>query len=99
MRCATSRAGSTFKRSEGCSVTGGHVYRGNALPSLWGAYLFADYCDGWIRTLRRGGADGAELTTLFSNTGLHIAAFGEDEGGEIYVLELDGRVYRLRGGV
>jgi glucose/arabinose dehydrogenase len=74
-----------------CSVTGGYVYRGQALaPLLDGAYLFADYCAGELFALRAGGkADDLKL---------HVDApvsFGQDSAGELYVLSLKGPVSRL----
>ncbi|NIP78247.1 MAG: glucose dehydrogenase, partial [Gemmatimonadetes bacterium] len=41
-----------YSHADGCSITGGFVYRGAAVPSLEGRYLFADYCRGWIRSFR-----------------------------------------------
>lgn len=80
--------------SEGCSVTGGFVYRGTAISSLQGAYLYGDYCNGRIRTLRRTGANWVSQPLLES--GLNITTFGEDEGGEIYVGDAGrNRVLRL----
>ncbi len=76
-----------------CAVTGGYVYRGSAIPSLAGTYLFADVCVGELETLRV--ADGA---VDHGDLGLHVdapASFGEDLNGEVYVLSLDGPVYRL----
>jgi len=67
-----------------CSVTGGHVYRGSAIPSLRGVYLFGDLCSGRIWGIRKNGAawDNAVLAT----TTLTISTFGEDEPGNVYVV-------------
>ena len=67
-----------------CSVTGGHVYRGSAIPSLQGVYLFGDLCSGRIWGIRKNGAawDNAVLAT----TTLTITTFGEDEPGNVYVV-------------
>ncbi|HEX9206040.1 MAG TPA: PQQ-dependent sugar dehydrogenase [Candidatus Deferrimicrobiaceae bacterium] len=72
-----------YDHSLGCSVTGGHVYRGSAFPSLQGVYLFGDYCSGRIWGLRRNGAvwDNALLLA----PALNISTFGEDEEGNVYV--------------
>jgi glucose/arabinose dehydrogenase len=72
-----------------CSVTGGYVYRGRlgALPA--GTYVFGDFCTGEIFTLA-----GSTQTRLME-TGLNIASFGEDESGELYVVDLGGTVHRL----
>lgn len=81
----------------GCSVTGGFVYRGTQFPDLYGCYLFTDYCSGrWWYTRRN--ADGtfstAVLTTL---SGYQYSSLGEDRNGELYVALLgSGRIQRVR---
>jgi glucose/arabinose dehydrogenase len=72
-----------------CSVTGGHVYRGNAGTLPAGAYVFGDFCSGELFDL----LDGA--VSLLLATDLAIASFGEDEAGEIHVVDLGGAVHRL----
>ncbi len=67
-----------------CSITGGYVYRGAAAPVLTGWYLFADYCSGRIRALSAAG-DSPPVVVL--EGGGNIAAFGEDEAGELYVAD------------
>lgn len=73
-----------------CSVTGGYVYRGAALPSLVGTYLFADACKGQVL-----GGNGANVRTLVTQQVPWLVAFGEDQSGEIYVLSVNGPIYRL----
>jgi glucose/arabinose dehydrogenase len=72
-----------------CSITGGYVYRGSqgTLPS--GTYVYGDYCSGEIFTW-----DGSQQNVLLS-TGMNISSFGEDESGELYVVNLGGSVSRL----
>jgi hypothetical protein len=65
-------------------VTGGHVYRGSAIPSLQGVYLFGDFCSGRIWGLRKSGA--AWDNALLADTTLTITTFGEDEAGNVYVV-------------
>ena len=84
-----------YGRDEGCSVTGGYVYRGAAHPALIGAYVFGDYCSGNVWTLRRD-AGGAWRLTLQGEVDARITSFGEDEAGEIYITDDGGRVLRLR---
>jgi glucose/arabinose dehydrogenase len=72
-----------------CSVTGGYVYRGEAVPDLVGTYLFADYCTGEIFGLR----DGQQRVLL--STGMRISSFGEDEAGEVYVVDHGGAIHRI----
>ncbi|MBA2496293.1 MAG: PQQ-dependent sugar dehydrogenase [Acidimicrobiia bacterium] len=78
----------------GCSVTGGFVYRGERIPALVGAYLYADFCIGRVRALRL--VDGAVAED--ADLGLDVAgptSFGQDDDGELYVLSLDGPVLRI----
>jgi glucose/arabinose dehydrogenase len=72
-----------------CSITGGYVYRGRAVPALAGAYVYGDFCSGEIFAL----ADGRSRVLL--KTGLAIASFGEDQAGELLVVDLGGGVHRL----
>ena len=78
----------------GCAVTGGVVYRGEAIPELSGAYLFTDYCDGRLRAVR---ADGGAVVEehIFAAEGTELVSFGEDGAGEVYVLSLAGTIYRV----
>jgi glucose/arabinose dehydrogenase len=83
-----------YGHSEGCSVTGGFVYRGTRWRALRGAYLFADYCSGTIWGLDAS-AEGAEPSELVT-TGRAIGSFGQDEAGELYVADLfSGEVLRI----
>ena len=74
-----------------CSVTGGYVYHGQAAPDLQGTYVYADYCSGEIL----GFADGEQQVLLES--GLSVSSFGEDEAGELYVVDHDGAIYQVTG--
>jgi glucose/arabinose dehydrogenase len=77
-----------------CSITGGVVYRGARIPALRGAYLYGDYCGGWLRGLRLRG----ERVTEQRDFGLNVpglASFGTDQSGEVYALSLGGEVFRL----
>jgi uncharacterized repeat protein (TIGR03806 family) len=91
--CQQARAAKAFTppvaeygRDEGKSVTGGVVYRGKALPGLYGAYLFADYVDGNLWALQPG-ADGKWARTTIATAVGNISSFGVDADGEVYVLE------------
>jgi glucose/arabinose dehydrogenase len=86
---------SGFDRDEGCVVTGGYAYRGSAVPDLEGVYLFADYCSGKIWGLAPDDA-GAWARLGPVETGLRISSFGEDAAGELYVVDLNGAIYRLQ---
>ncbi len=79
----------------GNSVTGGYVYRGEALPSLRGAYLFADFGSGRIWTARRD-ASGSWRVSKLLDTGMNISSFGQDDAGELLVVDYGGGLlYRL----
>ncbi len=80
----------------GCSVTGGMVYRGQALPAWQGVYLFGDYCSGLIWGLVRDGQGQWQTQQLFQ-TSYNPSAFGQDSSGEIYLLDHSrGQVLRLQ---
>ena len=83
-----------YGREDGCSVTGGYVYRGSSLPSLYGAYVYGDYCSGRIWALRHDGDEVTEHMQIV-DSGLRIPSFAEDAAGELYVLSFDGTIYRL----
>ncbi len=78
----------------GCSVTGGYVYRGDNQQTLYGLYFFADYCSGLMWALGRN-ADGNWIMSDPVETNLAVSSFGEDRNGEIYVVDLNGGLYRL----
>jgi glucose/arabinose dehydrogenase len=75
-----------YSHALGCSITGGYVYRGEALPELNGIYLFADYCSGNVWASYRD-ASSVWQTNLFLQTGRTISSFGEDETGELYITD------------
>jgi glucose/arabinose dehydrogenase len=78
----------------GCSVTGGYIYRGSNFPALQGTYLYGDFCLGEIWGLVKNGS--VWTPTLLADTDFYISSFGEDESGELYVVDyVGGTVYRL----
>lgn len=83
-----------YGHDQGCSVTGGYVYRGHKYPALYGCYFFADYCSGRIWGLRQAGDGNWQLAQLLK-TDVQVSSFGQDAGGESDVLDLRGDVYRL----
>jgi len=82
-----------YGRSDGRSVTGGFVYRGAAYPGLQGVYLYADYLSGRIWGLRFDGS-GWE-NRLLLESGRNISSFGQDAGGELYVIDHAGEILRV----
>jgi len=83
-----------YSHSEGCSVTGGYVYRGQAIPNLEGHYFYSDYCGGWLKSFRLDGGAASDQRDWGFDLG-QVLSFGEDSAGELYVLTADGTVYRL----
>ncbi len=81
----------------GCSVTGGHVYRGARIPKLNGVYLFADYCEGTVWGLiPKRKEPGQFWMRRYLEIDFNISSFGEDENGELYVLDhKGGNVYQI----
>jgi glucose/arabinose dehydrogenase len=76
-----------------CAVTGGYVYRGTQLGGWSGTYVFADYCVGKVMALTRNGASASVRDTGMSTS--QLSSFGEDRAGELYVLSLEGAVFRI----
>jgi len=83
-----------YEHDQGCSVTGGVVYRGKALPEWDGVYVYGDYCSGKIWGLLPT-ASGAWQNKLLFETGFKITAFGQDEAGEVYLVDYSGDLYQL----
>ena len=83
-----------YSHDEGCSVTGGYVYRGRALVDARGRYFFGDYCSGAVWSLRLEGGRAVDLKReAFRIEGL--ASFGEDVSGELYLATEGGRILKL----
>ena len=80
---------------DNCAVTGGYVYRGSRLLSLYGAYVYGDFCSGRIWALRHEGQSVTEQR-LLADTSLRIPSFGQDASRELYILSFDGAIYRLK---
>jgi glucose/arabinose dehydrogenase len=77
-----------------CTVIGGSVYWGRRIPGLRGAYLYGDYCAGWVRAARVRGGRVAEQRDLGLSVP-NLTSFGVDPAGELYAMSLAGPVYRL----
>jgi glucose/arabinose dehydrogenase len=83
-----------YSHSLGCSVTGGFVYRGSAVPAARGRYFYGDYCSGIVWSLRQ--VDGRSTDVRRESFRIEgLSSFGEDARGELYATSLNGRVYRL----
>ena len=112
--CPSPATGFTFpvlqySHSQGCSVTGGYVYRGCAMPDLAGTYFYSDICTAFIRTFEGVSGGVAQnqqnrTTDLAPGGGLSIggvSSFGEDARGELYIVDYgggangQGEIYRI----
>ncbi|HWJ24714.1 MAG TPA: PQQ-dependent sugar dehydrogenase [Gemmatimonadaceae bacterium] len=84
-----------YDHSQGCSITGGFVYRGAAIPELAGHYFYSDWCGGWLASMT-GDATHGFTTRRWSvpNVG-NVTSFGEDGARELYVVSGGGAVYRI----
>jgi glucose/arabinose dehydrogenase len=84
-----------YGRDVGCSITGGYVYRGAAIPALVGHYFFADYCSGILRSFEpsAGEVDWSDQTGPMQAP----VSFGVGGDGELYVVYQGGSVFRLEG--
>ena len=97
--CST--AGLTFPvleydHSQGCSITGGNVYRGVTYPGMQGIYFYGDYCNGRIWGLIQQG--GVWQSALLIDTTLSLVTFGESENGELFVADhMGGTIYQIQG--
>ena len=81
--------------SGGCSITGGRVYRGSAIPELRGRYFYSDYCSGWLRSFVYSNSAATEqIDWNIVNAG-QIFSFGEDAQKELYLLASTGSVYKI----
>lgn len=85
-----------YPRSDGTAVIGGYVYRGRAIPMLFGYYLYGDFGNGKIWALQY---DGQQVRGWFHllSSGRNISAFGEDEAGELYVVDYNGTITKVAG--
>jgi len=85
-----------YGHGEGCSVTGGYVYRGSSVPAAVGRYFFGDYCSGDVWSLRvvDGKATSVRREPFEVSS---ISSFGEGARGELYLVSHEGDIYRLVG--
>ncbi len=86
-----------YSQSDGCSVVGGYVYRGESIPELMGRYFYSDYCGGWLRSFvyENGAATDQQDHTPEVGSLISVTSFGTDTYGEIYVTTAGGDVWKL----
>ncbi len=86
-----------YSHSLGCAVTGGYRYRGQLYPQLDGIYFYSDLCSGTIWGAIRDN-QGRWVSQDLLDSGLSVTTFGEDEAGELYLVDYDGGVlYQIVG--
>jgi len=83
-----------YDHSQGCSITGGYVYRGIAIPELAGDYFYSDYCSGWIRSFRYEDGVATDERQWAESIG-NVTSFGLDGDGELLVVTRDGTIFRM----
>jgi glucose/arabinose dehydrogenase len=83
-----------YSHSQGCSVTGGYVYRGRAVAAATGRYFFGDYCSGTVWSLRIDDGRAVEVRQEPIHVG-SLTSFGEDVNGELYLATANGRIFKL----
>ena len=83
-----------YSHEDGCSVTGGYVYRGEQVAALRGRYVFGDFCSGtiWSSAVRNGQVSPARRFRFEVSS---LSSFGEDGHGELYAVSLDGSLFRF----
>lgn len=82
-----------YNHSNGCSITGGYVYRGSVYTDISGLYFFADYCSGLIGTV-----DGSGNLVDHGDFSGNWVSFGEDLNKELYIIDIGGDIYKIKGG-
>ena len=87
---------------DGCSITGGYIYRGSEISELYGRYIFGDYCTGkvWSMQINNGKSSDLQNHTDDILLGIgkkefYLSSFGQDQNGEIYIIDYNGTIYRL----
>ncbi len=85
-----------YSHKDGCSVTGGAVYRGKAQPALAGTYVFADFCSGRLWEMKKDAA-GFVVAPAFESH-IAVSSFGQDEAGEVWLVDYgNGAVRKVLG--
>jgi glucose/arabinose dehydrogenase len=83
-----------YGHDQGCSVTGGYVYRGSALVAERGRYIFGDYCSGIVWSFRISAGAAADVRTEPFQVD-SLSSFGENAAGELFAVSHDGTIFRL----
>lgn len=83
-----------YDHGQGCSISGGYVYRGTSIPELAGHYFYGDFCSGFVRSFRYTG-DAADARAWPALQTDDLVSFGTDGTGELFVVSLGGSVARV----
>jgi hypothetical protein len=78
-----------------CSITGGFVYRGRALPAIAGHYFYSDYCAGWLRSFVYSDGKVSDRREWTMDRIGNVVSFGEDAAGELYIIAENGKIFRF----
>jgi glucose/arabinose dehydrogenase len=86
-----------YTHGEGCSVTGGVVYRGCRMPAYAGTYFYGDFCTGFVSSFRLQNGQATDQRDWTAQLGRRqrLSSFGVDAEGEVYMLELGGAIYKI----
>jgi glucose/arabinose dehydrogenase len=84
-----------YSHDDGCSITGGYVYRGSAVAGMAGRYVYGDYCTGTVWSFPTGAKGKAGAARVEGKID-QLSSFGEDGNGELYATALTGQLYKLR---
>ncbi len=82
-----------YRHDEGCSVTGGYVYRGDAMPELDGWYIYGDFCSGRVWAFDTASEASAPVVLMDSET--QIASFAQNDDGEVYLVTYNQAIYAI----
>jgi hypothetical protein len=81
--------------ANGCSITGGYVYRGRALPELAGRYFYSDFCKGFLKSFFASGSGIVEQRDWNIPAIGQVISFGQDADGELYLVAASGTIYKI----
>ena len=94
--------GMNQKKSDGCSITGGFVYRGENIPELYGNYIFGDYCTGKVWSFRFNDDKltefenhSTDIMASMNKNSFYLSSFGQKQNGELLLIDYDGIIYEL----
>ena len=87
---------------DGCSITGGYVYRGKEIKSIYGKYIFGDYCTGKVWSLVNNNGEISdlkdhteEILESMNKSEFYLSSFGQSNNGELFIVDYNGSIYKL----